>query len=54
MQAIIDFVIANKVVILGALLALSEVLALIPSFKSSGVLDFIIKTLKKFLGQSNG
>lgn len=51
MQAIIDFIIANKLVILGALLAISEALALIPSFKSSGVLDFIIRSIKKLLGK---
>ena len=51
MQAIIDFIIANKVVILSALLALSEVLALVPSFKSSGILDWIIRFIKKLLGR---
>lgn len=51
MQAILDFIIANKVVILGCLLSISEVLALVPSFKSSGVLDFIIRTIKKILGK---
>jgi len=51
MAAIIAFLVANKVVILGALLALSEVLALIPSFKSSGILDWVIRTVKKLLGK---
>jgi spore maturation protein SpmB len=51
MAAIWEFIIANKVVILGALLALSEVLALVPSFKSSGILDWVIKTCKKLLGK---
>jgi len=51
MSEIIDFIIANKVVILGALLAISEAMALIPAFKSSGVLDFIIRAIKKLLGK---
>lgn len=46
------FLIANKVVVLGALLSLSEALALVPSFKSSGILDFIIRESKKLLGQA--
>lgn len=51
MSDIIAFLVANKVVILGALLAVSEALALIPSFKSSGILDFCVRTLKKLLGK---
>jgi hypothetical protein len=51
MQAIWEFLLANKVVILSALLALSEVLALVPSFKSSGILDWVIRTIKKLLGK---
>lgn len=51
MQAMIDFVLANKVILLGLLLSLSEALALVPSFKSSGILDFIIRGIKKLLGQ---
>ncbi len=41
-----QFIIENKAIILGALFAVSEVLALIPSVKSSGVFDFIFKTLQ--------
>lgn len=52
MQAMIDFVLANKIVILGVLLAVSEGLALIPAFKSSGILDFVIRTIKKLLGKA--
>lgn len=37
------------VIILGALLAVSEALALIPSLKSNSILQFIINTVKKFL-----
>ncbi len=47
----IAFILANKVVILGALLGVSECMALVPSFKSSGILDFVIKSLKSALGQ---
>lgn len=47
MSAFIDFVIANKAILLGAALAVSEVLALIPSFKSSGILDSVVKFLQK-------
>lgn len=41
-----SFVIEHKEIFLAAALAVSEVLALVPSFKSSGILDFVIKTLK--------
>lgn len=37
------------VIILAALLAVSEALALIPALKSNSVLQFIINTTKKFL-----
>lgn len=37
------------VIILAALLAISEALALIPSLKNKSILQFIISTLKKFL-----
>lgn len=39
----------NIVLILGALLAISECLALIPSMKSSGIIDFVINVLKSIL-----
>lgn len=51
MSAIWEFLIANKVVLLGALLAVSEALALIPSLKANGILDWVIKTAKKLLGK---
>lgn len=41
-----QFIIEHKTIILAALLAISEVMALVPSFKSSGVFDFIYRTLK--------
>lgn len=41
-----QFIIENKALILGALFAISEVLALIPSIKSSGVFDLIFRTLQ--------
>ena len=37
------------IVILAALLAVSEAMALIPKLKDNGILQFIISTLKKFL-----
>ena len=37
------------VIILAALLAVSEALALIPALKSNSILQFVINTLKKFL-----
>lgn len=46
------FIVENKVVILAALFAISEVLALIPSVKSSGVFDFIYRTLKSLAGKA--
>lgn len=51
MQQIWEFLIANKVVLLAALLAVSEALALIPALKSNGILDWVIKTSKKLLGK---
>lgn len=44
-----QFIIENKALILGALFAISEVLALIPSIKSSGVFDLIYRALKSFI-----
>lgn len=41
-----EFIIANGAIILGALLAISEVLALIPSIKSNGLFDLIVNLLK--------
>jgi hypothetical protein len=46
-----DLIIGNKVVILGFLFALSEVLALIPSIKSNSVFTLIYNALKKVAGK---
>lgn len=46
-----QFLIDNKAAVLGALLALSEVMALIPGLKSSGIIDLLIRLLKSALGQ---
>lgn len=46
-----EVVIANKVVILGFLFALSEVLALIPSIKSNSVFTLVVNVLKKVLNK---
>lgn len=43
----IQFFIDNKEIIIGALLAVSEVLALIPSLKANGILQGIISFLQK-------
>lgn len=45
-----DVVLENKEVILIALLALSEVLALIPSVKANSVWQLIVGFLKKLKG----
>lgn len=42
-----DFITAHKTEILAAALAVSELLALIPAFAGNGILDSIIKLLKK-------
>ena len=47
----VEFILANKAVILGALFGISEVLALIPNVKSSGVFDFIYRSLKSAVGK---
>ena len=43
----IQFIIDNKAVLLGALLGISEVMALIPAVKSNGIFDLILNLLKK-------
>jgi MFS superfamily sulfate permease-like transporter len=42
-----EFIVEHAVVILAFLLALSEILALIPSIKSSSVFQLIVAALKK-------
>ena len=46
-----DLIIANKVVILGFLFALSEVLALIPSIESNSIFTLVYNALKKVAGK---
>lgn len=46
---VFNFLVANKVIIIGALLALSEVLALIPSVKSNSIFEIIVSTLQKLV-----
>lgn len=52
-QSIIDFVMAHSVIILGALLGLSELLALIPGIKSNSIFLLIVNLLKKAAGKKD-
>lgn len=45
----INFLVENKVVILGMLLAMSEVVGLIPSVKSNSIFESIVVVLHKFV-----
>lgn len=47
MQGIIDWVLANKAVLLGVLFVLSEGLALVPSVKANSVFQLIFGWLQK-------
>ena len=47
----IQFLIENKVVILGLLFSLSEVLSLIPSVKANGVFQLMSGLVAKALGK---
>ena len=51
MESIIAFLVANSVIILGAFLAVSEALALIPALKSNSVLTLIVNTIKGLIGK---
>ena len=51
MESIIAFLVANSVIILGALLAVSEALALIPALKSNSVLTLIVNLIKGLMGK---
>jgi hypothetical protein len=44
-----EFIITNKAIILAAVFALSEVLALIPSVKSNSIFEVVVKVLSSFL-----
>lgn len=46
-----EFLNQHLAMILSVALAISEALALIPSFKSSGILDMAIRLLKRLLGK---
>lgn len=50
-QTWFEWVDINAVVLLGAALAISEVLALIPGFKGNGILDTIIKFIKLLISK---
>lgn len=47
----IQFIVDNKAVLLGALLGISEALALIPSVKSNGIFDLVLNLIKKASGK---
>ena len=47
----LEVIVANKVIILGFLLALSEVLALIPSIKANSVFQILVNAIKKVAGK---
>lgn len=48
--SMLDTIIANKAVLLAALLALSEVLALIPGIKANSIFQLVINGLKSMAG----
>lgn len=50
----IDFILANKVIILAALLAISELLALIPGVKANSVFQAIVNGIKWALDKAKG
>lgn len=41
----LDFILVNHTIILAALLAISEILALIPAIKANGIFDGIVKLI---------
>lgn len=47
----LDFILSHKAEIFGALFALSEVIGLVPSIKSSSIFEMVYKTLKKLAGK---
>jgi len=50
-QSWFEWLDVNALILLGAALALSEVLALIPGFKGNGILDTIIKFIKLLISK---
>ncbi len=49
--SVLDFLATNKAVILTALLAVSEVLALIPSIKANSIFEAVLNGLKSMAGK---
>ena len=47
-MAVYAFFVANQVVIIGGLLAVSELLALIPGVESNSIFELVVNFLKKF------
>jgi hypothetical protein len=47
----LEVIVANKVIVLGFLLALSEVLALIPSIKANSIFQIVVNAIKKVAGK---
>lgn len=47
MQAFINFIVENKVLILSVLLGISEILGSFEMFKSSSVFELVVNWLKK-------
>jgi hypothetical protein len=45
------FIVANKAVLLGAALAVSEALALIPAVKSNSIFEMVVGFIKKLSGK---
>ena len=49
--SLLDTIIANKAVLLAALLAVSEVLALIPGIKANSIFQLVLNGLKSMAGK---
>lgn len=49
--SLLDTIIANKAVLLAALLAVSEVLALIPGIKANSIFQLVVNGLKSMAGK---
>jgi hypothetical protein len=52
MQGIINWVVQNKAIVLGLLLALSEALALVPSIQANSVFQLVVGLIKKAAPQA--
>lgn len=46
-----SFLVANKVVVVSALLAISEVLAAIPAIKSNSIFELVVGFFKMIVGK---